>query len=214
MLQTIKFTTLKPLIQAKMSNIMAYGGLALFLTNFPVYAADIHDHHKVPIKKEYSVASPVIKLSEIEIVDTDNKPATLATELNQGPVVINFIFTSCTAICPILSSTFSQIQKRFDEIKVPKIKLVSFSIDPERDTPERLKKYAQKFNAGARWKFYTGTKQNMLNIEKIFGNFRGNKMNHLPYTFFRLNSKSKWIRLKGFVSASAIINEINNIHKK
>ncbi len=169
-----------------------------------------HDHHKVPVKKNYKVAYPKVKLADIDIIDSNNNSVKLTTELNKGPVVINFIFTSCTAICPILSSTFSQIQKRFNDIKVKDIRLISFSIDPERDTPARLKEYSQKFNAGDRWKFFTGNVDDMLSVENIFGNYRGNKMNHLPYTFIRLNKDSKWIRLKGFVNASSIINEINN----
>ncbi|VAW97188.1 Cytochrome oxidase biogenesis protein Sco1/SenC/PrrC, thiol-disulfide reductase involved in Cu(I) insertion into CoxII Cu(A) center [hydrothermal vent metagenome] len=211
MLQTIINSKLKPLshlITAEIDKITIFA-LIVVLFNTPAQANDTHDHHKVQAKKDYTVVSPVIKLTDIEMIDTSNNPVSLTTELNQGPVVINFIFTSCTAICPILSSTFSQVQKRIDEIKVPKLKLVSFSIDPERDTPARLKEYAQKFKAGERWNFYTGTKANMLSVEKIFGNFRGNKMNHLPYTFIRVNANSKWIRLKGFVSASAIIDEIN-----
>ncbi len=215
MLETIKYSTLKPSNQTKTTSLfkIATYSLVISLFNFSAHAADKHDHHKVLIEKDYTVVSPVIKLAEINMVDTNNKPVTLAKELNQGPVVVNFIFTSCTAICPILSSTFSQVQKRFNEIKAPKLKLISFSIDPERDTPARLKEYAQKFNAGERWKFYTGTKPDMLNVEKIFSNYRGNKMNHLPYTFIRINNKSKWIRLKGFVSASAIIDEINKAYR-
>jgi len=173
-----------------------------------------HDHHKISVNKDYSVSYPNITLSDIKIVNTDNKPSTLISVLDKGPVVLNFIFTSCTAICPILSSTFSQVQKRVDEIKLKKINLISFSIDPERDTPERLKKYSQKFSAGEHWNFFTGSKMNMLNIENIFGNYRGNKMNHLPYTFIRINKDSQWIRLKGFVSASVIIKEINNAISK
>jgi len=174
-----------------------------------VNATGEHDQHKIPAKKHFSVTNPVIKVSAIEMMDTNNNPANLVDVLDKGPVVINFIFTSCTAICPILSSTFSQVQKRFNEIKVKNISLISFSIDPERDTPARLKQYAEKFNAGKQWKFYTGTKSNMLAVENIFENFRGNKMNHLPYTFIRINKDSQWLRLKGFVSASVIIQEIN-----
>ncbi len=176
---------------------------------FSLQLSNASERHKAPVKKHYKVSYPKVKLTAINIIDTNNNSVKLTTELNKGPVVVNFIFTSCTAICPILSSTFSQVQQRFDEIKVKDIRLVSFSIDPERDTPARLKEYAKKFSAGGRWKFFTGNVDDMLSVENIFGNYRGNKMNHLPYTFIRINKNSKWIRLKGFVSASSIINEIN-----
>jgi protein SCO1/2 len=177
------------------------------------YAGE-HDHHKIPSTKNYSVSYPQITLTDISMSNTENKKISLTHELDKGAVIINFIFTSCTAICPVLSSTFAQVQKRFDEINVKNINLISFSIDPERDTPARLKEYAQKFNAGSRWQFFTGTKTDMRRIEDMFSNYRGNKMNHLPYTFIRINKKSPWIRLKGFVGASIIIDEINKASSK
>ncbi|MFV1984794.1 MAG: SCO family protein [Thiohalomonadales bacterium] len=184
-----------------------------FLNSHAITAGE-HDHHKAPNKKSYTISYPLIKISDISMSNTENKTVRLLDELNKGPVVVNFIFTSCTAICPILSSTFSQIQKRFDQLNNKNISLISFSIDPERDTPARLKEYAAKFNAGDRWNFYTGTVANMRSIENMFGNYRGNKMNHLPYTFIRMNKDSQWIRLKGFVSASVIIDEINKASLK
>ena len=184
----------------------------VFLISHPLYAGE-HDHHKMPTKKDFSVSYPAITLSDINMIDTENKTVNLITEVNKGPVVINFIFTSCTAICPILSSTFSQVQKRIDEVNLKTLNLISFSIDPERDTPARLKEYGQKFNAGKHWKFFTGSKADMLRVENVFDNFRGNKMNHLPYTFIRISKNSQWIRLKGFVGASTIIDEINKAIK-
>lgn len=179
--------------------------------NFQTLTANEQDHAKISVKNNFSITYPKITLPDITMVNTDNKSVNLITELNKGPVIINFIFTSCTAICPVLSSTFSQVQKRFKEINNPFVNLISFSIDPQTDTPSRLKKYAQKFNAGTRWNFFTGSKVDMLNIEQTFKNYRGNKMSHLPYTFIRTNKNSQWIRLKGFVSATVIINEINKI---
>ncbi len=199
MLQKILFTT----------NPRPIFGFILMILSIQTSFAGEHDHHKVPQKKSFSISYPQITLSDIKMSNTENASVSLLSQLNKGPVVINFIFTSCTAICPILSSTFSQVQKRFDEIKVKDLNLISFSIDPERDTPARLKKYAKKFSAGDRWHFFTGSKTDMRRIEDIFENYRGNKMNHLPYTFIRINKDTPWIRLKGFVSASVIINEIN-----
>jgi len=184
----------------------------IYFSSQTLYAG--HEHHKVPTRKDFSITYPDITISNVKMVNTENKSTDLIKELDKGPVIVNFIFTSCTAICPILSSTFSQIQKRFDEIHISNLNLVSFSIDPERDTPARLKEYANKFSAGSRWNFFTGNKTDMLRIEKIFGNYRGNKMNHLPYTFIRINKNSQWVRLTGFVSASVIIKETNKAISK
>lgn len=73
-----------------------------------------------------------------------------------GQVVIaNFIFTSCPTVCPTLTTHMAELQQRL--AKVPSLHLVSFSVDPKNDTPERLKEYGAKFGQDPkRWTFVTG----------------------------------------------------------
>lgn len=69
--------------------------------------------------------------------------------------VANFIFTSCPSICPALTAKMSDLQRRFAGLT--DVRLVSFSVDPERDTPERLREYGARYGANAdRWSFVTG----------------------------------------------------------
>lgn len=73
----------------------------------------------------------------------------------QGKVwVTNFIFTSCATECPLISRRMQEIQKafQFDD----RVQLVSISVDPRTDSPERLKNYAKEFEAGPRWSYVTG----------------------------------------------------------
>ena len=77
-------------------------------------------------------------------------------DLRGAPYVANFVFTRCQSICPMLTSRMVQLQRRSAVHGLP-VQLVSFSVDPEYDTPERLRAYAT--NAGAdpaRWTFVTG----------------------------------------------------------
>ena len=85
------------------------------------------------------------------LVDQNNKPVTLET-LKGKPFVANFIFTNCAGPCPIMTAKMAKLQDALP----PEIKLVSFSVDPARDRPDVLKKYASNFNADdARWHFLT-----------------------------------------------------------
>lgn len=71
--------------------------------------------------------------------------------------VANFVFTRCPGVCPLLSSRMAQLQTRLEETDQPSIRLVSFSVDPEWDTPQRLSGYADRYGADAsRWIFLTG----------------------------------------------------------
>ena len=89
--------------------------------------------------------------------------------------------------------------------------MVSVSIDPEHDTPERLREYARRFNAGPQWQFLTGDLDDMIAIQKAFDVYRGNKMNHEPTTLLRRAEGGPWVRLDGLASAAAIVDEYGQL---
>ena len=97
-------------------------------------------------------------------------------DLKGNVYVANFIFTSCPSICPMLTKSMAKLQEKFQQENI-NIKLVSFSVDPETDTPEKLKVYAQKFGADPRrWTFLTGHTQNIRDlIENGFKFYLGEK---------------------------------------
>jgi protein SCO1/2 len=79
-----------------------------------------------------------------------------SAQLRGHPYVANFIFTRCPTVCPAFTRKLARVQKETDGFG-PKLQLVSFSVDPTYDTPERLSAYAQKHGANpARWSFLTG----------------------------------------------------------
>ena len=90
--------------------------------------------------------------------------------------------------------------------------MVSISIDPENDTPARLKEYAAKNKAGAQWTFLTGSLENSVAVQKAFGVFAGEKMNHKPITFMKAKGSDKnWVRLEGLAEADQILNEYDKV---
>ena len=72
--------------------------------------------------------------------------------------VADFIFTRCPDFCPALTARLATLQKTLPAAADP-IRLVSFSVDPTRDTPEALRAYASRAGAGAGWLFVTGTRE-------------------------------------------------------
>lgn len=79
----------------------------------------------------------------------------------RGPWIADFMFTTCGSICPVMSAQFEQLSTRLDD----RVRLVSFSVDPERDTPERLAEYAARYGAvPARWLFLTGEKADVRRL--------------------------------------------------
>lgn len=99
------------------------------------------------------------ELPPFALVDQTGKP--FGREELAGKVwVADFIFTSCAGVCPLLTHKMSEIQDFLSEHHEDGVKLVSFSVDPETDTPERLTKYAESFQADPlRWHFLTGPRE-------------------------------------------------------
>lgn len=126
------------------------------------------------------------------------------------PVMLNFIFTSCTAICPAMSATFASVQKKLGKDS-EKLLMISVSIDPEYDTPDALNAYAKRFNAGHQWQFLTGNLEDSLTIQKAFNADRGDKMNHAPMTLLRDTPGSQWIRFEGFSTADDLANQVRGM---
>jgi protein SCO1/2 len=169
--------------------------------------ADPHAHHHLGItagvqRSEVQYAAP-----EVTLVRDDGKKVSLPDELNDGrPVIMNFIYTSCTTICPLTSQVFGQFQRRLGSAR-DSVHLVSISIDPEQDTPARLRVYARQFEAARGWDHYTGTVAASIAVQRAFGAYRGDKMSHTPLTLLRASPDKPWIRIDGFASADDLFAE-------
>lgn len=144
---------------------------------------------------------------DVELVRHDGKTVSLANELNDGrPVVLTFIFTKCGTICPVMSQTFAQLQRKPG---VEGAHLVSISIDPEYDTPPRLAEYGRKVGAGAGWFFYTGSLEATRQVQRAFEVLRGDKMDHSPVTFLRAGGQ--WERVDGFATPDELASELRQL---
>ncbi len=151
------------------------------------------------------------EVPRLTLVRDDGVSVSLDKELNDGrPVVLNFIFTTCTTICPMSSQVFRMLQQKLDDGHT-KAHLVSISIDPEQDTPARLREYAARFKAGAGWQHYTGTLQASIEAQQAFDVYRGDKTNHRPVTLVRAASGNNWVRLEGFATADDLLAELRGV---
>ena len=98
------------------------------------------------------------------LLDQDERP-TRAAEFRGKIVVANFIYTSCTDICPLLSARMRQLQERLrqEHLLGSQVQLLSFSVDPSRDTPEVLRAYAERNGADpVAWRFLTGPEDQLI----------------------------------------------------
>lgn len=145
----------------------------------------------------------------IGLVRDDGRNVALIDELDDGrPVVLNFIYTTCTGICPLASHTFSQLQHELGAER-DHVHLVSISVDPEEDTPTQLRAYAQKYSAAPGWQHYTGTVAASTAAQRAFDVYKGDKMGHMPVTLVRMAPGEPWVRFDGFATADMLLKELH-----
>jgi protein SCO1/2 len=170
-------------------------------------ADDPHAHHHMDMSRALQRSEAVYVIPAVDLVRDDGKTVSLPAELDDGrPVVLNFIYTSCTTICPLSSQVFAQFQRGL-AAKHESVHLVSISIDPEQDTPQRLRAYAQQFHAERGWDHYSGTVAASLAVQRAFVAYRGDKMSHTPLTLLRAAPGKPWVRLDGFATGDDLLAE-------
>jgi protein SCO1/2 len=125
---------------------------------------------------------------------------------SEKPVIVDFIYATCTTICPVLSAGFSSMQKKLGADSED-VHLVSITIDPENDTPKIMKEYLKRYGAKPGWDFLTGSRKDIDRVTEAFDAFFGSKMEHLPLNFIRTSENGKWIRLYGLLSSREFMEE-------
>jgi protein SCO1/2 len=161
--------------------------------------------------RSYRVTQEDYLIPDVSLTSEEGVTMSVRDVLNSDkPVMLNFIFTTCTTICPVLSASFSQVQDAMGS-EVEDISMISISIDPEYDTVEKLSAYAQRFEAGKQWQFLTGQLDDVIAVERAFDIFRGSKMNHEPVTLIRVSKDQSWLRIDGLANAGDIVSEYRNL---
>ena len=109
-------------------------------------------------------------LPNLPVVDQDGRQLQFYDDLIKDKiVVIMFIYTSCTDICPITTARMTQIEDKLGDVLGRDIFIVSLTVDPVNDTPERLKAYSKAFSTGPGWTFVTGRPEDIRAINYRLG---------------------------------------------
>jgi protein SCO1/2 len=198
---------------------VAAPGAVRQLAAVDVAAPQNHAHHQMdgmPADGQaHHLAAPRLsrtltqyQIPDIQLTRDDGRSVALRAEIDDGrPVVLAFIYTSCSAVCPLTTQALSALQDRLGADR-DRVHLLSISIDPEQDTPSRLREYAQRFKAGPQWNYYTGSLGATQAAQRAFDVYRGDKMSHSPVTLVRAAPGQSWVRLDGFATADQLYAEL------
>jgi len=149
-----------------------------------------------------------LKIPDIKVYDQFGKPKNFYTDLvKDKTVAINFIFTTCTTICPPMTATFRAVQKEIAKQGLD-VQLISVSVDPTTDTSERLLEYASKFKAEPGWTFVTGDQASIDSILRALGAAVADKNDHSPMVLIGNEGTGFWTRANGLTSSAALVKII------
>lgn len=147
------------------------------------------------------------QIPDVVLVDYDENQVKLRDLMaTKDPLILNFVFTTCSSICPVTTKVLSEVPAKLGQ-EASRLRMISISIDPQNDTPLALKAYARTFQAGERWKFLTGRPQDVKAVLFALESYRGDKMNHEPVTLIRQPLAKSWVRIDGFATPDELVRE-------
>lgn len=136
------------------------------------------------------------KIPDVVLTDQHGKRVHIYSDLMKGKVVaINTIFTTCTTICPMNGMKFSELSRLLDNDIRGRVSLISITVDPLVDTPQRLDDWSHQFGAsGPEWTLLTGPKDDVEQLLKALQIFNGDKLNHSPDFLLGGEGMDTWAR--------------------
>jgi protein SCO1/2 len=149
---------------------------------------------------------------DVALRDQDDRRLHFYSDLIKNRVVvINFIYTTCTAVCPLQAQVFAQLHKLLGERVGRNVHLISITTDPLTDTPARLKAWGAKFNARQGWTLLTGEQ---VEVDKLLialkGDAPGRGM-HTPAIIIYNDDTGAWARANGLAPAEEVMTLIDRV---
>jgi protein SCO1/2 len=126
------------------------------------------------------------------------------------PLVLNFIFTTCSSSCSMQTAQLVQVRRQW-LAQGQGLQLVSITIDPDNDTPQQLQRFAGGFGIREGWAFYTGRFDDLLAVQRHFDVYRGSKAAHPPVLLMRRSAAAPWLRLEGFADNASVIAQLREL---
>lgn len=129
-------------------------------------------------------------------------------------VLISFIYTNCTDICPLLMHNLQDVQDKLGDRFGRDIFFVSISVDPEDDTPEELRKYGERYNAKAGWTFLTGTKENVDRVVYRLGQYAPDFEDHSMLFLLGDVKNARWQKIRGDLPPDSVTPRILDLLRR
>lgn len=152
------------------------------------------------------------KIPDVSVSDQYGRVHRFYTDLVKNKTVaINFIYTSCTSVCPILTEIFRSTREILDARRGEETQLISISVDPSNDTLPRLREFALRYHAGADWFFITADKTEVDMLLKSLGAFSSKRDDHSTMVLIGSDTEDRWVRSYGMIPAVTLVQMLDEV---
>ena len=148
--------------------------------------------------------------SNVELIDQDGQRLHFYDDvLRDRVVVISFIFTNCQGACPLMTRNLTMIRDMLPEVERNEIQFVSISLDPVRDTPAAMKKFAQTHDADQDgWLFLTGQPDNVNFVTKRLGSYTDDLEAHTTVLIAANVRNAHWTKIPPNVPPNGVVERL------
>jgi protein SCO1/2 len=205
--------------------LLAAAGLAagLAAASFVARAHEGHDHgtQKTSVQRAevqqapqmlsstaYARSLRVYVLPEVTLLNAEARVLRLADVLAaNAPVALQFRSSACSGGCSSTAEALSRLPATLGKDGA-RLRLLSITVDPEKDDPASLKAYAARQGAGKSWQFLTGAAQDLEALRRVFDDGSGKALGEAPIAFLRTAPGMPWVRVEGFATAEDLAREL------
>lgn len=182
--------------------------LALGTAMVPAWAQDHAAHAAQAAAAARALQGEVAasSVADVAVQDQSGRTRHFHRDLVQGRLVaVNFVFTRCTTVCPLLGARFAQVQKLLGD-DAARVGLISVSIDPANDTPQELARWSRAFGASAGWDLVTGARADIDQLARSLGASAADPASHVPLVLLidERDAPQPWRRLDGLADAATL----------
>jgi len=152
-----------------------------------------------------------VAFADVALVDQHGQALRLADTVGGHIVVMGFIYTSCTTVCPVISAIMQKVQAQLGERVGDEVLLLSVTVDPVRDTPSRLLEYSRAYQAGPGWRWVTGEPKAVNDTLKGLGVWSADYTSHPPTLLVGDGRSGEWTRYYGFTAPALLVERVDQL---
>ena len=167
---------------------------------------DAHDHHHKAEPDTLQIRARPIP--DVRLTDQSGHQVRFASDvLRQRPALISFIYTRCTTTCPLVGATVATVTEKL-QADAEKLAIVSITVDPDYDTPDRLLDWRKLHGDTPQWTLLTGPKRDINHLLRAFGAYSANLEDHSEILLIGPNAAGQWVRMSSLAAWDTVAAQV------